>query len=165
MRAVTYHQYGDPSVLTVEDLPEPHASPGEVRIRVEAASVNPIDSKVRAGYLREMFPLQFPKIPGRDAAGVVDEVGAGVTGVAVGDRVFGNSAVGTTAEYAVLYEWAPVPATWTMEQAAAVGVAAETAIRVLDLMGVRAGSTVLIDGAAAGSAAPSSRSPSPAGSR
>src|SRR5690348_1799339 len=141
MRAVTYHEYGDPSVLTVEDVPEPHAGPGEIRIRVAAAGVNPIDWKLRAGYLHEMFPLQFPKVPGRDAAGVVDEVGAGVTGIAVGDRVFGNSSEGTTAEYALLYEWAPVPDPWTMEQAAAVGVAAETAIRVLNQLGVRAGST------------------------
>ena len=82
MRAVTYHRYGDPSVLRVEDVPEPHAGPGQIRIRVAAAGVNPIDWKLRAGYLHEMFPLQFPKIPGRDAAGVVDEVGAGVTGIA-----------------------------------------------------------------------------------
>ena len=82
MRAVTYHRYGDPSVLRVEDVPEPHAGPGHIRIRVAAAGVNPIDWKLRAGYLHEMFPLQFPKIPGRDAAGVVDEVGAGVTGIA-----------------------------------------------------------------------------------
>ncbi|MFI7635194.1 NADP-dependent oxidoreductase [Nonomuraea sp. NPDC049400] len=150
MRAVTYHEYGDPSVLRVEDVPEPHAGPGEVRIRVEAASVNPIDSKLRAGYLKEMMPLQFPKIPGRDGAGVVDEVGDGVTGVAVGDRVFGNSSVGTTAEYAVLYEWAPVPDAWTMEQAAAVGVAAETTVRVLNEMKVGAGSTLLVEGASGG---------------
>lgn len=150
MRAVTYREYGDPSVLTVEDVPDPHAGPGQVRIRVTAAGVNPIDWKFRAGYLQQMMPLQFPVIPGRDAAGVVDEVGDGVTGTAVGDRVFGLSDTGTAAEYAVLTAWAPVPDAWTTEQAAAAGVAAETAVRTLDLLGVDAGSTLLVEGAAGG---------------
>jgi NADPH:quinone reductase-like Zn-dependent oxidoreductase len=150
MRAVTYHEYGDPSVLKVEEVPEPHAGPGQVRIRVEAASVNPIDWKFRAGYLQEMMPLRFPAIPGRDGAGVVDEVGDGVAGVAAGERVFGLSETGTAAEYAVLSAWARVPDGWTAEQAAAAGVAGETAIRVLDLLGVGPGSTLLIEGAAGG---------------
>jgi NADPH:quinone reductase-like Zn-dependent oxidoreductase len=150
MQAVTYHEYGDPSVLRVEDVPDPNAGPGQVRIRVEAASVNPIDCKFRAGHLQQMIPLQLPAIPGRDAAGVVDQVGDGVTGTAVGDRVFGLSEAGTTAEYAVLTAWAPVPETWTLPQGTAAGVAGETAIRVLDLLGVGAGSTLLIEGAAGG---------------
>jgi NADPH:quinone reductase-like Zn-dependent oxidoreductase len=150
MRAVTYHEYGDPSVLRIENVPEPHAGPGQVRIRVQAASINPIDWKFRAGLLREAIPLQLPAIPGRDAAGVVDEVGDGVTDTAVADRVFGLSEGGTMAEYAVLAGWAPVPEAWTVEQAAAAGVAAETAIRVLDLLGVVAGRTLLIEGAAGG---------------
>lgn len=150
MQAVTYREYGEPSVLKVEDTPEPHAGPGKVRIRVEAASVNPIDWKLRAGYLQQVMPLQFPVIPGRDAAGVVDEVGDGVTGTVVGDRVFGLSDTGTTAEYSVLTAWAPIPDAWTVEQAAAAGVASETAIRVLDLLNVGAGSTLLVDGAAGG---------------
>jgi NADPH:quinone reductase-like Zn-dependent oxidoreductase len=150
MRAVTYHEFGDPSVLRVEEVPEPHAGPGQVRVRVEAASVNPIDWKFRAGFLQEAIPLQLPAIPGRDAAGVVDEVGHGVIGTAVGDRVFGLAQGGTAAQYAVLSGWAPIPETWTVEQAAAAGVAAETAIRVLDLLGVGAGRTLLIEGAAGG---------------
>ncbi|MFJ3804640.1 NADP-dependent oxidoreductase [Streptomyces sp. NPDC090088] len=150
MRAATYHAYGDPSVLKIEDVPEPHAGPGRIRIRVQAASVNPIDWKLRAGFLQQVMPQQLPAIPGQDAAGVVDEVGDGVTGTAVGDRVFGLSNTGTAAEYAVLTAWAPVPDAWTTEQAAAAGVAGETAIRVLDLLGVGAGSTLLIEGAAGG---------------
>jgi NADPH:quinone reductase-like Zn-dependent oxidoreductase len=66
---VTYHEYGDPSVLRVDDVPEPPAGPGQVRIRVQAASINPIDWKFRAGFLQEAIPLQLPAIPGRDAAG------------------------------------------------------------------------------------------------
>jgi NADPH:quinone reductase-like Zn-dependent oxidoreductase len=150
MRAVTYHEYGDPSVLKVEDVPEPHAGPGTVRIRVEAASVNQIDWKFRSGFLQQVMPLQLPAIPGSDAAGVVDEVGDGVTGTAVGDRVFGLSDTGTMAEYTVLTAWAPVPDAWTIEQAAAAGVAGETAIRVLGMLGVGADSTLLIEGAAGG---------------
>jgi len=150
MRAVTYHEYGDPSVLKVEEVPEPHAGPGQVRIRVEAASVNPIDWKIRAGYMQQVMPLQFPAIPGSDAAGVVDEVGSGVTSTTVGERVFGLSDTGATAERAVLTAWAPVPDAWTPQQAAAAGATSETAIRVLNLLGVRAGSTLLIEGAAGG---------------
>jgi NADPH:quinone reductase-like Zn-dependent oxidoreductase len=150
MRAVTYAEYGDPSVLKVEDVPEPHAGPGQVRIRVRAASVNPVDWKLRAGFLQQMMPMQLPAVPGRDGAGVVDEVGEGVTGTAVGDRVFGLSTTGTAAEHAVLGAWAQMPDTWTFAQAAAAGVAGETAIRVLDLLGVGAGTTLLIEGAAGG---------------
>jgi NADPH:quinone reductase-like Zn-dependent oxidoreductase len=150
MRAVTYHEYGEPSVLQVEEVPEPHAGPGQVRIRVEAASINAVDWKFRAGYLQQMMPLQFPAIPGHDAAGVVDEVGDGVTETTVGERVFGLAANGAAAEYAVLTAWAPIPAGWSAEQAAAAGVAGETAVRVLDELGVASGSTVLIEGAAGG---------------
>ena len=150
MRAVRYHEYGEPSVLKLEDVPEPHAGPGEVRIRVAAASVNPIDWKLRAGYLQELMSLQFPAATGRDAAGVVDEVGDGVAGVEIGDRVFGLSDTGTVAEFAVLTVWAAAPSAWTDGQAAAAGVAGETAIRVLDMLGVGTGSTLLIEGAAGG---------------
>ena len=89
MRAVRFHQYGDPEVLALEEAPEPHAGEGQVRIRVHATSVNPFDTKVRAGYLAEMMPLSLPAGIGSDAVGVVDEVGEGVGGVAIGDRVFG----------------------------------------------------------------------------
>jgi NADPH:quinone reductase-like Zn-dependent oxidoreductase len=150
MRAVTYREYGDPSVLTVEDLAAPHAGPGQVRIRVQAASVNPMDWKFRAGYLAQMMPVTFPAVPGMDAAGVVDEVGEGVSGTALGDAVFGLTAGGATAEQALLVAWAPIPEGWSVEQAAGAGVAATTAIRVLDLLGVKDGTTLLIEGAAGG---------------
>jgi NADPH:quinone reductase-like Zn-dependent oxidoreductase len=150
MRAVVFREFGQPSVLTVSEVPDPHAGPGEVRIRVRAASVNPIDWKIRAGYMQQFMPLELPAIPGRDAAGVVDEVGDGVVGTAVGDVVFGLSGTGTTAEYAVLTAWAPVPGAWALEQAAGAGVAAETAVRTLNMLGVTSGSKLLIEGAAGG---------------
>jgi NADPH:quinone reductase-like Zn-dependent oxidoreductase len=111
--------------------------------------VNPIDWKVRAGYLAEIMPTSFPAVPGSDAAGVVDEIGAGVTGVGTGDAVFGL-AIGGAAELAVLTAWAPVPSRWSPEQAAAAGLVSTTAITGLDALGDIAGKTVLIEGAAGG---------------
>lgn len=150
MRAVVFREFGEPSVLSVSEAPDPHAGPGQVRIRVRAASINPIDWKLRAGYMQQFMPLQLPAITGQDAAGVVDEVGDGVVGTAVGDVVFGLSGTGTAAEYAVLTAWAPVPGDWGVAQAAAAGVAGETAVRTLNMLGVTSGSKLLIEGAAGG---------------
>ncbi len=149
MRAVRFHQYGDPEVLTLEEAPEPHAGAGQVRIRVHATSVNPFDTKVRAGYLAEMMPLSLPAGIGSDAVGVVDEVGEGVGGVAIGDRVFGL-ANAAAAEYAVLYAWSPVPSGWSTEQAAGAGLAAATAVAGLGAIGGARDGTVLIEGASGG---------------
>ncbi|KYH45351.1 NADP-dependent oxidoreductase [Branchiibius sp. NY16-3462-2] len=149
MRAVQYDRFGDSSVLTIAERDEPHAGPGSVRIRVAAASINPIDRLLRAGALQEILPLELPAVPGRDAAGVVDEVGAGVTDVAIGDRVFGLGGLSdTTAEYAVLTAWAPTPAAWSDEQAAAAGLASVTAWRALEALGEPKNATILIGGAA-----------------
>jgi NADPH:quinone reductase-like Zn-dependent oxidoreductase len=149
MFAARYHEYGGPEVLRVEEAPQPHAGPGQVRIAVRAASVNPFDWKVRAGYLAEAMPTTFPAIPGIDAAGIVDEVGEGVDSAAVGDLVFGVGSA-TSAEYAVLDGWAIAPAGMTAQVGAALGLATETAARSLDLIDLPAGSTLLVDGAAGG---------------
>ncbi|MGW6128875.1 NADP-dependent oxidoreductase [Cellulomonas sp. NPDC055163] len=149
MRAVRHHTYGEPDVLTVEDAPEPHAGPGKVRVRVRAASVNAIDWKLRAGFMKDFMPLDLPAIPGKDAVGVVDEVGEGVTGVQFGDRVFGLGDA-TTAEHAVLNTWAAAPDAWSDEQAAAAGLVAATAGAGLDALGDLAGRTLLVEGAAGG---------------
>nr|WP_296765139.1 NADP-dependent oxidoreductase [Rhodococcus sp. (in: high G+C Gram-positive bacteria)] len=149
MFAVQYRAYGSPDVLELGDRPEPHAGPDSVRIRVLAVSVNPIDRLLRAGHLKDIFPLDLPAIPGRDAVGIVDELGDGVTDVAIGDKVFGLGGVSdTTAEFAVLTAWAPVPGAWNDEQAAAAGLASVTALRALDALGEIGGATVLVDGAA-----------------
>jgi NADPH:quinone reductase-like Zn-dependent oxidoreductase len=150
MFALAFDEYGDPSVLHMTELPEPHAGPGEVRIAVRAAGVNPVDWKVRAGYMQEVMPVVFPAIPGMDAAGVVDEVGEGVEGVGVGDEVFGSGS-GVAAEYAVLAHFAAKPASMSWAQAAALPAPAETAQRALGLLGPpAAGQTLLIEGAAGG---------------
>lgn len=149
MRAARFHEYGEPSVLRIEDAPEPHATAGTIRIRTLAASVNPIDYVLRSGLFKDVMPLNLPAIPGRDAAGIVDEVGDGVTGVVEGDLVFGlGGATDATAEYSVLTAWALVPPTWNADQAAAAGLAANTGIRGLDALGDLAGQTILIEGAA-----------------
>ena len=149
MRAARYHQYGNPDVLRIEDAPTPHAQPGEIRIRTRATSVNPVDTILRSGRVQKFLPLEFPVIPGRDAAGIVDEVGDGVTGVEVGDAVFGLGGVSdTSSEYSILTAWAKKPSTWSFEQAAAAGLAANTAVRGLDSLGDLAGTTIVIEGAA-----------------
>jgi NADPH:quinone reductase-like Zn-dependent oxidoreductase len=147
MRAVQYRSYGGPDVLEIADAPDPHAGPGEIRIAVRGASVNPIDWKILSGALAQ-GPLEGVGYLGVDAAGVVDEVGEGVSAVAVGDEVFGIGQ-GTQAEYAVLGAWASKPASLDWAVAAAAGVAGETSERVLRLLDVRTG-TVFIDGGAGG---------------
>ncbi|WP_016909377.1 NADP-dependent oxidoreductase [Streptomyces xiaopingdaonensis] len=151
MRAVRYHEYGGVGTLVVEQVPEPRPGPGEIRVRVAAASVNPVDWKVRSGAVREVLPVELPAIPGRDAVGVVDETGAGVQGVSIGDRVFGLGGVtGATAELAVLSAWAPAPTGWTDEEAAGAGLASVTAMGGLKALGPLRGRTLLVEGAAGG---------------
>ena len=101
MRAVVYDHYGPSSVLEVRQVEDPRPGPGQVRVRVGGSSVNPIDWKVRSGYLAKVLPLTFPARTGRDAAGEVDEVGDGVDGVVAGDRVFGLTTGAGAAELAV----------------------------------------------------------------
>jgi NADPH:quinone reductase-like Zn-dependent oxidoreductase len=137
-------------VLQVVDIEEPHAGAGQVRIAVKAAGVNPIDYKLRSGAMAQMMPLTLPAGVGLDAAGVVDEVGAGVQGISAGDEVFGSSVGGATAEYAVLKEWATKPAAMSFEEAAGLPVPTETARRALKQLGVQAGDTLLVNGGAGG---------------
>lgn len=148
MQAARYHRYGDPDVLVVEDAPPPHAGAGSVRIKVWATSVNPIDFLLRAGHLQDVLPLELPAVPGRDAVGVVDEIGPGVEGTRVGDLVFGLGGVSdTTAQFAVLSAWSVVPSDWSTEQAAAAGLASATAANVIAALGDLDGRTLLIEGA------------------
>jgi NADPH:quinone reductase-like Zn-dependent oxidoreductase len=149
MRAAVYSRTGDPrEVLSVAEVEEPHAAPGQLRVAVRAAGVNPFDWKLVSGMVGG--PPDRPRVPGIDAAGVVDEVGEGVTGVRIGDAVFGPAVSGSAAEYAVLSAWAAKPDTVSFEVAGGLPVAGETAVRVLDLLGLHAGQTVVVDGASGG---------------
>nr|WP_300151717.1 NADP-dependent oxidoreductase [Propionicimonas sp.] len=150
MRAVVFTSYGAADVLHPEEVAAPDAGPGQVRIRVRAAGVNPFDWKLRSGMMAGGAAApEEPVVPGLEASGVVDQVGDGVTGVAAGDEVFGLGSA-TYAEQAVLRAWAPKPANLSWEQAAGLGVAGETAVRALGLLGLRQGQTLLVHGAAGG---------------
>jgi NADPH:quinone reductase-like Zn-dependent oxidoreductase len=144
VKAARFSRFGGPEVLEIVDLPDPHPGPGQVRIAVRAAGVNPSDWKKRTG----LMDPELPQTMGHEAAGVVDELGEGVADVAVGDRVFGLSAEGAAqAELAVLSDYAPIPPSLNFAGAAALPAAIETATRALDQLGAGSGSTLLIDGA------------------
>lgn len=144
MKAAQFHRFGGPEVLQIVELPDPHPGPGEIRIQVRAAGINPSDWKKRQGQLDP----ELPQTLGYEAAGVVDELGDGVVDVALGDRVFGFCTAGQAqAELAVLTHYAPVPSPLDFAGAAALPAAVETATRALDQLGVDGSSTLLISGA------------------
>ena len=144
MKAARFSRFGGPEVLEIVDLPDPHPGPGQVRIAVRAAGVNPSDWKKRKGLMDQ----ELPQTMGYEAAGIVDELGEDVADVAIGDRVFGFSADGAAqAELAVLAHYAPVPRSLGFADVAALPAAIETASRALDQLGVTSGSTLLINGA------------------
>ncbi|MET8554220.1 NADP-dependent oxidoreductase [Streptomyces sp. NPDC004959] len=149
MKKVSFAEFGGPEVLRLIDAEEPHAGPGQIRIAVRAAGVNPVDWRLREGQVLGAHPLELPAGVGLDAAGVVDEIGEGVRDVAPGDRVFGEG-TSTYAELAVLSAWAPMPAGLTFAEAAGYPSVVETALRVLREVGVRPGQTLLVSGASGG---------------
>ncbi|WP_326562460.1 NADP-dependent oxidoreductase [Micromonospora sp. NBC_01796] len=152
MKAVQFSEYGEPDVLRVAEVPEPHAGAGQLRVAVRAVGVNPWEWKVRSGAMQGFLPLTLPIIPGSEVAGVVDEIGDGITGVSVGDEVFGFVVGAAYAEYAVLAQdhFAHKPAALPWPEAAALPVAAETAVRALDALDLAEGQTLLVNGAAGG---------------
>ncbi|RPK50400.1 Quinone oxidoreductase 1 [Streptomyces sp. ADI92-24] len=149
MKRVSFAEFGGPGVLHLIDAEEPHAGPGQIRIAVRAAGVNPVDWRVREGQVLGAHPIELPAGVGLDASGVVDEVGAGVEGVEVGDHVFGEGS-STYAEFAVLSAWARMPEGLTFEEAAGYPSVVETALRIIGQVGVRSGQTLLVSGASGG---------------
>ncbi|MGW6276315.1 NADP-dependent oxidoreductase [Kribbella sp. NPDC055071] len=144
MKAVQFRRFGGPEVLEVVDLPDPHPGPDQVRVAVRAAGINASDWKKRQGLMDQ----ELPQTLGYEVAGIVDELGAGVSGVAIGDRVLGFSAEGAgQAELAIMSAYAPIPPSLDFAEAAALPVALETAARALDQLGVQGDMTVLINGA------------------
>lgn len=157
MRAITYDRYGGSDVLQLTDLPTPKVGPDSVLVRVRAASVNPVDWKVRAGYLDAILDTTFPVVPGWDVAGVVEKVGLDTPELQVGDEVYGYvrkdwMQAGTFAELvaAPVRTLAHKPASLSFEEAAAVPLAGLTAFQTLARADVRAGQTVLVHAAAGG---------------
>lgn len=152
MRAVRFHNYGPPDVLVIEEVPRPIPNAGEVLVRVHAAGVNPIDWKVRAGYLKDYMPIQLPSIPGFDLAGTVEAVGPSVTAFTVGQAVFGRGAA-SYAEYAIVpvTALASKPASITFDQAATIPIGGVTAwVGLFDAADLQSGQRVLVQGAAGG---------------
>jgi NADPH:quinone reductase-like Zn-dependent oxidoreductase len=153
MRVIHIHNYGGPEQLKLEEKPRPEPQAGEVLLRVHAAGVNPLDWKIRQGLMKDFMPVTFPYTPGIEVAGVVEDIGSGVTAFEIGQAVFGQSARGAYAEYiAVSVEsLALKPETLRFAEAAAVPVGATAAWRALfEYGGLQAGQQVLIQGAAGG---------------
>ena len=148
MKAIVVYQYGGPEVLKYEDYPDPVPGPGEVLVRVAAASVNPIDYKRRAGLTKDFYPLAFPGLIGVDMAGTVVQLGPEVTDFSVGDQVFAM-ADNTYAELCVVKAdvLAKVPEGLDLIEAAALPLVTVTGSQLLSATGIQAGQTVMVVGA------------------
>ncbi|CAL9494412.1 Zinc-type alcohol dehydrogenase-like protein [Streptomyces sp. enrichment culture] len=153
MKAVRFHEYGEPGVLRYEDVEQPAPGAGEVLIRVAATSFNSVDGNIRAGFMQGPIPVTLPHTPGLDVAGTVDALGEGVDGIAVGDDVIGflpMTGTGAAAEYVIAPAGilAPAPRSIPLADAAALPVVALTAYQALfDHGKLTAGQRVLINGA------------------
>lgn len=153
MKAVRFHSYGESDVLVHEEADRPEAGAGQVLLRVAGAAVNPVDASLRAGYVRQVFDLALPHVPCYDVAGVIAEVGEGVSDWSVGDEVVAWLPIdgpGAAAEYAVAPEGVltAAPRTAELSDAAALPSAALTAWQALfEHVGLTAGQSVLINGA------------------
>jgi NADPH:quinone reductase-like Zn-dependent oxidoreductase len=153
MKAVRFHEYGDPSVLRYEDVEQPAPGAGEVRLRVAATSFNGVDGGIRGGYLQGPFPVTLPHTPGIDVAGTVDALGEGAEDLAVGDAVVGflpMTAPGAAAEFVIAPAevLAAAPTSIPLPDAAALPMVGLTARQALfDDAGLQEGQRVLINGA------------------
>lgn len=157
-RAVIYESFGGPEVLTVAEVPEPHAGPGEVRVRIGVVGLNPMDWKIaQSPQAAARFGITLPSGFGSDYAGTIDEVGEGVDGWTVGDRVYGGALGRAAADFVVLpaagsafLQLRRTPDGIDDEVAAALPTPGLTAAAVVSAIGLSAGDTVLIGGAAGG---------------
>ncbi len=171
MRAIQVHRYGEPEVLQLDEIPRPQPQAGEILVRIHAAGVLPIETVVRSGAFARFMPKTFPYIPGSAFAGVVEEVGAGVTNFVKGQAICGRAPQGSYAEYvtivadpppvapdsagynqsAAIIPLAPMPKSWSFDEAATLSGGATTAWTSLFEDGeLRYGQRVLIHGAAGG---------------
>jgi NADPH:quinone reductase-like Zn-dependent oxidoreductase len=149
MRTVRFHAYGEPAdVLRLEQAEVPEPGPGRVRVAVRACGLAPADWALCRG----LFPGQLPRGIGCDVSGTVDAVGDGVTGVTIGDRVFGtadwaNCPSAGASDHAIMDHWFAVPDGLDLTQAAALPMALDTAYLHLTALGLTPGATILINGA------------------
>lgn len=153
MKAVRFHDYGDPDVLRHEEVERPAPAAGEALVRVAASAFNPVDDGIRGGWLQEVFPVTLPHVPGIEVSGTVAALGDGVTGLAIGDAVIGflpMTADGGAAEYVVAPAevLAPAPTSIPLADAAALPMVGLTAWQALfDDAGLASGQRILINGA------------------
>jgi NADPH:quinone reductase-like Zn-dependent oxidoreductase len=155
VKALVSQSYGPLEELTIAELPAPVAGPGEVLVRIEAASLNGADVKLPTGVMKDFAPIQHPFVPGIDAAGVVEAVGEGVTRFSPGDKVLTSNgfASGAIAEYQVVKDAPSIavrPDALDAAHGAALPLAAATSRTVLDTADIKAGETVLVVGASGG---------------
>ncbi|MEX4002043.1 NADP-dependent oxidoreductase [Paraburkholderia sp. EG285A] len=152
MKAALLKAYGGTDQFAVGEIPTPKPKSGEVLIRIEASAVNPFDLILRQGFMAQYIPLSLPAVLGGDAAGTIAELGDGVTGLAIGDRVvadFPPNGKGAHAEYGVVpaSAVAKLPANLSFEQGAVLVKAGLTGRQTVDALGIKAGDRVLISGA------------------
>ncbi|MBB3289343.1 MULTISPECIES: NADP-dependent oxidoreductase [Rhizobium] len=152
MKAVLLKSYGDIDQFEIGDIPAPKPGAGEVLIKIEASAVNPFDLILRQGFMSQYIPLPLPAVLGGDAAGTIADIGEGVEGLAVGDRVvvdFPANGKGAHAEFGLVpaTSVAKLPAALSFEQGAALVKAGLTGRQTVDALGVKTGDRVLISGA------------------
>ncbi len=152
-RAVRFSHYGGLEVLEVVEVERPKPGPGQVLVRVKAAGINPGEAAIRKGVFAERWPATFPSGQGSDLAGIVEEAGPGVANVAVGDEVIGfTNSRASQAEFVLVESGnlVPRPQHVSWEQAGALFVAGTTAYAAVRSVGLSAGDTVVVSGAAGG---------------
>jgi NADPH:quinone reductase-like Zn-dependent oxidoreductase len=152
MKAIVLSEFGGPEKLQLREVPDPTAGTGELAVRVTAASINPVDWKLRSGAIQKYMPLQLPAVLGRDVSGTVLAVGKGVTGFSVGDRVLGLVNGGYAEMVVARAEaWALVPRGLDLADAAALPLVSLTGAQLAEVaVAARAGETILVTGATGG---------------
>ncbi len=158
MNAAQISQYGDPSVLEINTIETPNLTDGQVLVEVYASSINPFDSKLRAGYMKDMIPLTFPATLGGDIAGVVTQVSDDVSSIAVGDKVYGQANVvagnsGAFAEFAATAagQVAVMPSNLDFKQAGSLPLVGVSALQALtEHLNIQPGQKLFIHGGAGG---------------
>jgi len=151
-RAVVFREYGGPEVLHVIDVEAPTPGPGQLRVRVKAAGIQPFDCLFRSGAAQQWVPATFPQRLGNELAGVVDALGEGVTAFPVGTEVLGWAMLGSIADHVVVsaHEVVAKPAAMSWAEAGALSASGQTASTAWERLGLREGETVLVHAAAGG---------------
>ncbi|KFL26682.1 hypothetical protein JP74_11320 [Devosia sp. 17-2-E-8] len=152
MRAARFASFGGPEVLSIDDIPIPEPGRGEVRVRVRAAAMQPFDRRVRIGQIPLPPGTTLPVTTGNEFSGIIDALGADVTGFSPGDAVAGRRAFGAVAEYVIVpaVDIARKPETLSFAEAATLSGTAQTADTAIESLGIGPGDTLLIHGAAGG---------------